>query len=240
MLRTTCNKLPLTSLLLYRAQFSGADYEQYTHTAYELHRAEVAAILTAYREALVQLAAPCAAVKDYPPHVLSNLTYFHLQYEMEDTTDGFHFMCESCSQLQSLKITCFRPVGFLAAVGENPAALPRLPYLKIWTFEGLNTAQRDGLIIFVESKKRLRCFDYSDDCSSNAQTIVPLLSALRSLPTLRVMGIDVAIGNEGVFRTFIDHIPRHVTALRLSIEYRGGDAHQPDTLLSGLVSSSHL
>lgn len=95
-------------------------------------------------------------------------------------------MCESCSQLQSLKITCFRPVGFLAAVGENPAALPRLPYLKIWTFEGLNTAQHDGLITFVESKKRLRCFDYSDDCSSNAQTIVPLLSALRSLPTLRV------------------------------------------------------
>lgn len=152
-------------------------------------------------------------------HLLANLTHVAPQYEMNDSTGTkvYDLIFRHCVQLQSLKVYSVTLTGFLAAAQTNPNAFTRLSHLKIRIRGGmLHLTDSETITAFVASKKRLRCFDYHDDCFADVEEIAPLLSALRSLPALDTLGLDVQSADISSYETFFDWIPQHIKALRLS------------------------
>lgn len=69
----------------------------------------------------------------------------------------------------------------------NPTAPPRLSHLKFWAPCAPSITECEAIIAFVASKTRLRCFDYYDECFTDAEEVAPLLSTLCSLPALETL-----------------------------------------------------
>ena len=76
------------------------------------------------------------------------------------------------------------------------------------------------VVDFILSKKKLRCLDFSD-IRIRAAGLLPLVRALRSLPGLEVLGVDLGYSEltAQAFRDLKRAMPRSLTALRLWFNY---------------------
>ncbi|EPS97468.1 hypothetical protein FOMPIDRAFT_1052445 [Fomitopsis schrenkii] len=153
--------------------------------------------------------------------------------------DNYDTIFRDCVLLRSLSISGHNLLeGFSAAAKVNPTALPYLSHLKIGIpYTPLDTTAHQALFDFVASKTMLRCFDYSDGCYSEVAKLAPLLSTLRSLPALETLGLDVMLENVEAFGTFVDGLPRHISALRLSFLYTASVQQRSCSPLLGLVGT---
>lgn len=190
--------------------------------SYGAHRSSFASLLEAHRGSLTQLSAPSQAVWECPPHILQGLT--HLTIDDTGALSNPDLLFRHCTRLESLRIT-LRSVSsgspeFYATIAANPAVLPHLTHLKLLLVTPLNVTV-DALASFIRLKKKLRCLDYSDQCTT-VEVLSPVLEdAIRSLSNLEILGLGLAfevLGQEQL-RLLRHTIPKGVTALRLWLEY---------------------
>ncbi|KZT64729.1 NAD(P)-binding protein [Daedalea quercina L-15889] len=210
-------RLPVTSLSVSSA-YSGD--RGGVVDVYPRYRAPVVALLGAYRGSLAELAAPSDAIWECPVDVLQGLTQItiHTAKRLNITR-----LFDHCARLQSLHIIIEDDMpGTIAALAANPAALPDLTHLKLSMCAPMNMGQDSvgKVASFIRSKKKLRCLDYT----------------LRSLPSLEVLGFDLAY-EELTTQAFLDlkrAIPDSLTALRLTFSYDGTEVMNDYSLWAGI------
>ncbi|KZT64745.1 hypothetical protein DAEQUDRAFT_586077 [Daedalea quercina L-15889] len=206
-------QLPITRISVYPSWDDTP--EEYTR-----HRAALASLLSSFRGSLTQFAAPSQAIWECPIRILRDLT--HLVVDMAKNLMNIALLFHHCTRLESLHIAAEDyedSTEWFALLGENAAGLPNLTHFKLHGPHPTITALKQ-LARFVGSKKKLRCLDYSD-LSSGVPDLWPLISVLRSLPALEILGLDL-LYESLTSEAFLDlkrAIPQSVTALRLYIEY---------------------
>ncbi|KAH9929746.1 uncharacterized protein B0H18DRAFT_996065 [Fomitopsis serialis] len=169
---------------------------------------------------LTQLAAPSRAIWECPIRILQDLT--HLTIDNGGHLGNITLLFHHCAQLQALHIVLRpdSPMDLYAALEAHPSALPHLTHLKLQlTRPAVITTEREALAGFIRTKKRLRCLDYSD--ASTTVELAPVLTAIRSLSSLEVLGLDLCLEDvgRGQCDSLRDAMPDGLRALRLWLEY---------------------
>jgi len=216
---------PATNIALYAIQRQSWD----THSqAFDAYRSHITLLLEERRGLLARLTAPSRAIWDCPIHVLQGLA--HLTIDDASHLGNITLLFHHCERLESLQIVLHDeddpPSDLFVALAANPNTLPHLTHLKLYS-PPANATELSAFGSFLQTKKKLRCLDFSDD-QSTVDDLSPIMSAIRSLPDLEVLGIHLGfhVDGEAQFRALKRALPGALTALRLWLDYSPSDLDQ--------------
>lgn len=216
-------RLPIASLSVYPSYQDDSASES-AEDEYRRFRAPLLLLLDGHRGSITRLSIFSSALWDCPIHILQDLEelWIYTARDLSNATLLFHH----CARLKSLSVHTSYEVPVLDIVAEfidvlaaHPTGLPGLTHFKLRTAE-VSREQFEHLARFVGEKKKLRCLDCCSLCHSTEE-MWPLLSALRSLPCLEVLGLDlpfIAVTTE-YYQVLRRMFPEGITALRLNFEY---------------------
>ena len=219
---------PLTALSIKALSFYPLLYDQETmEEEYSNFRAPLRSLLEGLRGSLTQLTISSQALWESPIHILQGLE--QLSIYSATNLSNITLLLHHCARLKCLSIHIDPDLAaapeLYDVLAAHPTAWPNLTRFKLHTAESLVTyGAVETLAKFVGEKKKLRCLDYSNHCHSVAE-LQPLLSVLRSLPCLEVLGLDLPY--EAMAPELHQHLkhafPEALTALRLNFKYDDGE-----------------